>query len=240
MSFIHIKKQKIKDANGTLREIFTVQALAINSPQGKKLIPNPAGSETCTFKSFDDAVSAVRRTGFDYIYEGKKTYLMDASHRPKKRVRTGLDAFSDAIPILLERLDDKEASVISHAVFALGELEEESAILPFMDILGHEDSNVRKALAEALSKIGRNALPHLETAYQAAKDNKEKYASHIRLTVMAAYLEITHTRRELLTLILPQAVEALEDENWMVRSQAALVVGRSAQYFRDDRLQQDS
>ncbi len=238
MSFIHIKKQTVKGADGTSQEVFAVQALAINSPQGKKLIPNPAGSETCAFNSFEEAIESVRHAGFDYIFEGKKTYLMDRVHRPKKRIRTGLDAFSDAVPLLLERLQDKEPAVITHAIFALGELEEESALLPFMDALGHEDSNVRKALAEALAKIGRSALPHLVTAYQAAKQNKEKYASHIRLTVMGAYLEMTHTHRELLSLILPQAVEALEDENWMVRSQAALVVGRAAQYFRDDRLQE--
>ncbi len=239
MSFIHIKKQEVKGGDGTSKEIFAVQALAINSPQGKKLIPNPTGNETCAFDTFEEAIAAIRHAGCDYIFEGKKTYLMDRTHRPKKKVRTGLDAFSDAIPLLLDRLQDKEAAVITHAIFALGELEEVSAIPSLIDLLGHEDANVRKALAEALAKIGYSALPHLASAYQSAKTSQEKYASHIRLTVMGAYLEITHMRRELLSQILPHAVEALEDENWMVRSQAALVVGRAAQYFRDERLQAD-
>ena len=237
MSFVHIKKQERTNAQGETETRFAVQAMSIMGPGGqRKLIPNPAGSEAMAFSSLEDAVEMIRRAGFDYIFEGKKTYLMDTAPAVARRasIRTRDTAsLDDAIPILVERLQDKEPSVVSNAAFALGELDDSEAILPMIELLGHEDSNVRKALAEALAKLGHPSIPALQSAFENAQVNSaERHAAHVRLTVMTAYLEMIHYHPELLSVFTPYAVHALEDENWLVRAQAALVVGHIAQTYR--------
>lgn len=241
MGFIHIKKQNVTGPEGEPRTVYAVQAIAINAPQGKRLIPNPSGNEACVFDTFEEAEAAVQRAGFDYIFEGRKVYLTDRMAAPHRPVPTygdyGAAALQGAVPLLIERLRDREPSILANAAFALGEIRDPACIQPLIDILGHEDANVRKAVAEALAKLGGGALGALQAAYENARTTREKYGAHARLTVMTAYLEMTHTHRELLNQVLPQAIGALTDENWLVRAQAALVVGQAAQFFRDEREQ---
>lgn len=237
MTFIHIKRQQIRDETGNNREYFAVQAIAINGPEGKKLIPNPSGSEACLFETLEEAEAAVRRAGFDYVFEGKKTYLMDRPvSRRRPPVQYGPDAITQAVPLLIERLRDKESGVVASAAFALGELKDGSAAEPLTEILGHEDPAVRRAAAEAMARLGADAIGPLHAAFEATRGQRDKNPTHVRLTVMSAYLEMTHTHRELLGQVLPQVIEALEDESWLVRSQAAQVIGHAAQFFQDDRL----
>lgn len=234
MSFIHIKKQKVGSSDNP-REVFVVPAMAITTGQGKKLIPNPAGTENCVFETFEEAEQAVKRAGFDYIFEGKKTYTLQQPPAPMPMPETGGPiSIQEAIPLLIERLKDRESSVIAHAAFALGELIAEKAIEPLIGLLGHEDGSVRKEVAEALAKMGGAAVSHLKSAFQSARRSKEKNANYIRLSVINTYLEMTRSHRELLGLVMPQVVEGLSDESWLVRSQAALVIGHSAQYFRGE------
>ena len=229
MTFIHIKKQA--QANG--EDVFIVPAMALQSPEGKKLIPNPGGSEMCMFNTLEEAQSAVRRAGFDFIYEGKKTYTMNEGYKPRVNV-TDNNALQQAVPLLVERLNDKEPSVLANTAFALGALNDEAAVEPLSSLLGHDDPTVRRNVAEAMAKMGYMSIPTLKRCYETALKSKEKHAGYTRLTVMQAYLEMTHSHRELLDQVLPQAVEALQDDNWLVRAQAALVVGHSAEYLKEE------
>lgn len=238
MTFIHIKKQTVHRNEGPV-EVYAIPAVALSTTQGKRLIPNPAGQETCVFATFEEAEDAVRRAGFDYIFEGQKTYTSrttPVTEIPRAPAFTGPVSILEAIPLLMERLKDREPSVVSHAAYALGELGAAQAVLPLISLLGHEDSSVRKEVAESLAKLGDTSLPHLRTAFSEAQRSKEKNANHVRLTVVNTYLEMTHSRRELLGEVLPQLVDALSDESWLVRSQAALAIGHSAQYFREDQI----
>jgi hypothetical protein len=235
MSFIHIKKQTIRRGD-VPQEVFAVSAVALTTTQGKKLIPNPAGTETCVFTTFEEAEEAVRRAGFDYIYEGQKYYIAQVTkvEPPRQTVYQGPASILDAIPTLMERLQDREPAAVANAAYALGELGAAQAVKPLMTLLGHEDGSVRKEVAEALAKLGDHAIALLRTAFYEARRSREKNANHIRLTVVNTYLEMTHSRRELLVEVLPQLVEALSDESWLVRSQAALAIGHSARFFRED------
>ncbi|MBY0451154.1 MAG: HEAT repeat domain-containing protein [Cyanobacteria bacterium] len=238
MSFIHIKKTRIEQLEGWI-EAFAVPAMSIQSPQGKKLIPNPLGHEACLFQTLEESIEATHRAGFDALYEGRKFYRPEkaAEVRPKpssSRSPSAPTALNEAVPILIQRLQDREPTVIANAAVALGELRAHTAVSAMIGILGHEDPNVRKAVAEALSKLGDSALPSLKAAYQQALISQDKQASYIRLTVMSAYLSYTYTHRELLPELLPQVVDALNDDSWLVRAQAALVLAQSAQYYRDD------
>ncbi|MBY0404657.1 MAG: hypothetical protein K2X66_12210, partial [Cyanobacteria bacterium] len=122
-SFIHIKKKTVSRGDG-VTELYAVPAVAISIGQGKKLIPNPAGSETCIFNTLEEAESAVKRAGFDYIFEGVKTYTTQSqyeAHLPQTPAGPSV-TIEDSIPILIERLVDRETTVIANAAFALGEL----------------------------------------------------------------------------------------------------------------------
>ena len=232
MSFIHIKRKTIQKPEGAI-EVFAVPAVAITSAQGKILIPNPAGNEACVFQTLEEAEQAVQRAGFDYIYEGKKTYALTKNRDASRISPSEASPLESAIPILLERLKDREPTVIANTAFALGELRALEATHALSDLLGHEDFAVRKEVAEAYAKLGRNALSVLINAFNQARRRPEKNASHARLTIMTAYLEMVQTHRDLIPDLLPQAVEALNDESWLVRAQAALVVGHAARLLRD-------
>lgn len=237
MTFIHIKKIQHLDGENGLREQFAVPSMAISTPQGKKLIPNPAGTEASLFDSLGEAEAAIRQAGFDYVFEGRKTYTLKSTQRTSVQadsasITAGGQVLDDAIPVLISRLHDREPSVVSNAVYALGALRAHAALDALSEILGHDDPTVRKHVAEAMARMGRLALPHLLDAYREAQGSAAKNAPYIRLTVVQAFLELTHipgASTALLAPCLPHAISALNDDNWLVRGQAALVIGRIAE-----------
>jgi hypothetical protein len=240
MNFIPIKKiQKPDPATGALQEKYAVPSVAIATQQGRMLIPNPAGNEASLFDTLEEAEDAIRRAGFDYEFEGKRTYTMAQPAPAKERPRaSGQAPLEQAVPLLIQHLQDREAAVVSHAAYALGTLKAYAALEPLADILGHDDPTVRKNVADAMARLGATALPRLREAFEQARASNQKQAPYIRLTVLNAFLEMLEQGPGGLVLseqFVPLAVVALDDESWLVRSQAALVVGRTAQAIEDEK-----
>lgn len=240
MTFIHIKKIQAGDPdNGGMRDLYAVPSVAIATPQGRKLIPNPSGNEASLFPTLEEAEEAIRRSGFDYIYEGKKTYTL----REEKKATPAASSqrsLEEAAPILIRHLHDRESSVVANAVYALGAMKAYSALDSLVTILGHDDPTVRKNVAEAMANMGRTALPYLRDAYEEALSSTSKNAPYVRLTVVVAFLEmIPGSPYSFIEQFLPLAVQALEDESWLVRSQAALVVGRAAEARAEEKAVQE-
>lgn len=232
MTTIHIKKlTRTNTTTGESSERFALPAVALETPQGKKLIPNPAGKETCLFDTLEEAEQAARLGGFDYEYDGKTTHNYDA-YKKAPKAKTG-NPFEDSIPLLIQRLNDEKSAVIANAAFALGQIRSEDAIPALCEHLGHDDSGIRKNVAEALANLGFPAIQPLRQAWQSAQNSVSKDAPYVRLTIMTAFLELINSHREFTGQILPMAVEALEDDNWLVRSQAALVLGNAAKLIYD-------
>ena len=228
MSFVHIKKIQHHDAKlGVLREVYAVASMAIVTPQGKKLIPNPSGQEALLFETLEEAQQAVRLAGFDYIFEGKKTYTIKPEG-PALPVNSSGVSLTDAIPALMHQLNDREPSVVANAAFALGALRATNALEALSECLGHDDPNVRKQVAEAMARMGAASLSWLRDAYEAAKTSKHKNAPYIRLTVMSAYLELAQVMPGLIDYVLGQVLDGVQDESWLVRAQAAQVVGQAS------------
>ncbi len=227
MSFVHIKKIQHPDPRlGVLREVFAVPSVAIVTPQGKKMIPNPSGQEAMLFDTLEEAQQAIRLAGFDYVYEGKKTYTLSAE---EKAPIAGAPTLEDAIPSLIRRLEDREPAVVANAAFALGALHATSALEALAGCLGHDDPTVRKHVAEAMARMGGSALSFLRDAFAQAQTGKDKNAPYVRLTVMLAYVELAQTMPHLVDHFLPQVLEGLDDESWLVKVQAGLAVGLAAQ-----------
>ncbi len=227
MSLIHIKRvTKNHPISNEMVEKFLLPAVAISTPQGKKLIPNPAGQEACIFDTLEEAEHAARMGGFDYQFEGKTTHMMEApmksasGHTPR--------ALRDVIPLLIERLQDKEGSVVANAALALGEIAAEDAIVPLCQILGHEDNVIRKSVAGALANIGMPAIPHLQDEWEMARKDTSKQAPYVRLTIMMTYVAMGEQQQGLPISVLPITSEGLEDESWLVRAQAALAIAHLA------------
>lgn len=232
MTLIHIKKlTRSNTTTGETTEKFALPAVALETPQGKKLIPNPAGKETCLFDSLEEAEQAARLGGFDYEYDGKTTHNYDA-YKKAPKVSTG-NPFDDSVPLLIERLGDEKSTVVANAAYALGQIRSEDAIPALCEHLGHDDSNIRKNVAEALANLGFPAIQPLRQKWEEAQHSKSKDAPYVRLTIMTAFLELINSHREFTGTILPMAVEGLEDENWLVRAQAALVLGNAAKLLYD-------
>lgn len=233
MSFVNIRRLD-KAETGLDHDQFVVPAVSIMTQQGKKLIPNPAGNEVYVFDSLEDAEATVRRAGFDYIFEGRKTYTVGRQAGPSQVVVHPADPLRASVMILMERLRDREPTVISNAAFALGELNASEAIQPLCDILGHDDPTIRKSVAEALAKLGPKALVPLRRTWQDYRQSKQKDAPYVRLTIMATYTLMFQLGYLPVDDTLPQILEGLQDESWLVRAQAALVIGNAAQHLKND------
>ncbi|HEY9745467.1 MAG TPA: HEAT repeat domain-containing protein [Oculatellaceae cyanobacterium] len=229
MSFISIKTIKKRDPERGLIEVFAVPAMGLTTPQGKTLIPNPAGQEALIFETLEEAEAAVRRAGFDYEFEGKKTYLLDPAGGKTKTTGTAcsLDA---AVPILIQRLRDREPTVIANSATALGFLKAYEAMDSLIAILGHEDASVRKAVSEALARLAPHSIPAVRKAFEAARKSTQMNAPYIRLTTLTSLMEMIQIGQgvPVLEQCLPMVLEALEDESWLARAQAAQVAGQLA------------
>ena len=243
MNAIPIKKLNKPDpATGQLRDVFAVPSVAIDSPQGKILIPNPSGREAALFASLEEATEAIRRAGFDYEFEGKTTYTMNEGAGKRKSASTAASAqpLEASVPLLIEHLKEREPSVAANAAFALGALRAGQALEPLLAILGHDDPVVRKNTAEAIARLGAVAVPHLKQSYEKALSSSHKNAPYIRLTIMNSFLEMLEQGSGVAYSghYLPLAVHALSDDSWLVKAQAALLVGRTAQAIEADKSRQ--
>ncbi len=238
-TFIPIKKIQKRSASGQAETWFAVPAMAISSPQGRLLIPNPAGAEAQLFATLEEAEEAVRRAGFDYEFEGKQVYAFQSTVSAKSAAitRPGANPLEQAVPLLIEHLRDRESSVVANAAYALGTMRAGAALEPLSQILGHDDPTVRKNVAEAMGRLGPAALTHLSMAFEKARTNTGKQAPYIRLTALSAFLEMVEQGQvsSCSGHYLPLAITALQDDSWLVRSQAALLVGRTAQALDEER-----
>lgn len=233
MNFVNIRRVDAAE-NGTANEQFVVPAVSIMTPQGKKLIPNPSGNESMVFGTLEDAETAVRLAGFDYIFEGRKTYTVGRHTTSAHAIVHPADPLRASVLVLIDRLRDREPTVIGNAAFALGELNAGEAIVPLTEILGHDDPSIRKSVAEALAKLGPKALAALRRNWQDYRQSKQKDAPYARLTIMTAYTTMFQMGYLPVDEVLPQILEGLQDESWLVRAQAALVIGHAAQHLKSE------
>lgn len=240
MSFIIIKKiQQHDPVTHEKKDVYAVPSVAIATPQGRKLIPNPSGNEASLFDTLEEAEEAIRRAGFDYEFEGKRTYTMSQGpSQAKTSMRSGgQPPLELAIPILIKHLQDREVSVVANAAYALGTVRAYAALEPLAEILGHDDPSVRKNVAEAMARLGASALPRLRDAFEKARSSTHKNAPYIRLTVLNTFLEMLEQGygASVSDQFLPLAVTSLEDESWLVRAQAALLIGRTAHALEEEK-----
>jgi hypothetical protein len=241
VTYVTIHKQTVDQGQGP--EVwFVVPAVAFDTPEGKQRVPNPVGTETLAFKTLEDAQAAIRRAGFDFMYEGKKTSALGDVYGKSlapSTIPASVWDLATCVPPLLALLEAREPSVIVNAAFALGELQDvpsaNQAVEPLIGLLSHEDSHVRKAVTDALAKLTRHAVPQLLNAYDAARKSTDKTASTIRLSVMQTYNALVQTQgpdslKDRWGRLLSQAAQALDDPSWLVRAQAALVIGHAARW----------
>ena len=231
METIYIKRQPNPKASGEFH--YVVPAVGIRTREGLRLIPHPYGSETTSFDSLEITIEQVHRAGYGAEYEGKR-YPLPArqsiskakpSFRPRHKSAL-MNIIEQAVPVLLEQLNDNTPTVVASAAFAMGELRETAALPGLIHALSNEDATVRKNVTEALAKIGKPALSGVQNAL------KDKHWL-VRHSALAVLIELIHCNLDLLPEILPEAMPLLKDESWLVRSQAASVFGEAAKIFNE-------
>jgi bilin biosynthesis protein len=228
MEVIHIRHQGLLDGDPS----FLVSAVSLQSPGGgKKLIPHPFGQEVATFKSLQDAVEAIHRAGYDAECDGlsyhKNPNAPRQSSTPSRGGKNGSfeDVIDRVLPDLKNQLKDKSPGVVANAAYVLGEIGSEDAIIALMDCFHHDDASIRKNASDAVAKIGKPAIKALR---HGLKDGQWL----VRHTSLLAVVELAGRSPELLANCLPDVVPLLKDENWLVRSQAALVFGEVAKLIK--------
>lgn len=229
-----------------MQDAYAVPCVAIATPDGRRLIPNPSGTEAQVFATLEEASEAIRRAGFDYSFEGQTTHLLaqgpaDALSNARSANATGRP-LEDAIPMLIQLLKDRESGVVAQAASALGALRTQAARDALVGILGHDDPGVRKNAADALARLGTPALHSLREALTKARNSNHANAPYIRLSVLTVYLEMLRqgSDRAAMAHFLPQAVESLTDESWLVRAQAAQVLGQAALAIEEEKRRQEA
>lgn len=214
------------DPNAPVR--YAIPAVGIQTPQGKRFIPNPTGRESWVFDSLEEARQAIHQAGFASEFEGQVHASQPTNARiaPSRSMDGNLE---QAIPILIERLKDNEPTVVAHAALALGSLQATQAITPLCQILGHEDGTVRKHVAEGLAKFGSNVIPQLKDAWdKTLTTTSSPKTPYIRLTLITTCSQWAQRQRQLPAPLLNIAIDGLNDTSWLVRSQAALAIAYAA------------
>lgn len=132
----------------------------------------------------------------------------------------------EAVPDLINLLEDKEPSVVSSAAWALGKVGKDavSAVPELIKLLGSKDAETRRAAAAALGAIARDGgeVPDA-TASLLPMLQEQQPAS--RKTAAVALGSLAKTNAEISTA-LPKLVELLRDKEPVVRAAAAGALGR--------------
>lgn len=119
----------------------------------------------------------------------------------------------EAVKLLIVALEDKAEMVRSGAAFALGELGDEAAVEPLLQLLIDDASETGDHAADALAKIGQPAAAGLIEALQQAE-------AGVRVRATRALVPIK-SRQAIGPLFY-----ALEDESYMVRHYAEIALER--------------
>src|SRR5262249_23625750 len=115
-----------------------------------------------------------------------------------------------AVPPLLARLSDDDATVRRAVVAALGDIGDARAARPLAQLV--EDPALQASALESLRRLGLAALPEVEKAFAASTPDVRRL-----LVDLVAKLEDGRGRRLLLA--------ALADDSAQVRAEAALALG---------------
>jgi HEAT repeat protein len=251
--FIPIKQQlaPTKTTDGKNISLFVIPVMVLQTPQGNKSIPNPHGQEVEAFPSLEAAIIAIEQAGFDAEFEGRHVrFNAEASlnaqqpKTPTKALTPKLQAeqlvqegLKSAIPLLISRLKDVEAFTLVPSVRALGVLQAKEAIPAMLNLLGHDSPDVREAVSVALSQFGSGIVPDLMALYaKLLTESKGENAYRKRLDILNTYHELVKRNpTNILAGVMSQLLQALNDDQWLLRSAAAHVMATVAQKQREER-----
>ncbi len=120
---------------------------------------------------------------------------------------------ADAVLEQIAALKDEDWAVREEAAIALGEAQDQRAVIPLVAVLNDGDRSVREAAIGALKVMGGAAVVPLGDCLQSSDSVLQESAASILYTIS------DHR-------ILDQLLEALENQNWIVRMHAAKALGR--------------
>jgi HEAT repeats len=216
---------------GQPRLVFQFPAMALETPTGAQLIPNPNGRQAASFASLEAAMAAIHQAGFDALWQDRLYPLRRG--QPSEKAAVELLALADPVDQaaaqlvapLLARLGDREVPVLTASLEALGYLKAPGLLEAIETLLDHESPEVRQSLAGALSQLGTAARDWVRMRYDATLDTTGKQRPdvyRIRLTLMAVYTEMAKAHGPVFMVpVMGQLHQGLSDGHWLVRAQAA-------------------
>lgn len=228
---ITLKSQYEPGPQGQPKLVFQFPAMALETPTGVQLVPNPNGRQAASFDTLEAALQAVHRAGFDAIWQGRTyPYRQPRDGNPSSiplptaRLADPIDqAAAELVAPLLDRLRDKEVPVLTAALETLGQLQAPELLDHIEPLIEHESPEVRQSLAQALSLLGEPARQWVHLRYHQTLEGKQRPDVYrIRLMLVTVYTEMAKATAP--TFLLPamdQLREAMADPHWLVRAQAA-------------------
>ncbi len=255
--FVPIKQQLStkQTAPSKQNNLFVIPVMVLQTPQGTRSIPNPHGQEVEAFLTLEEAISAIEQAGFDAEFEGRHVRLntqeglnvqKQSPSSPVKSLTPKLQAeqlvqegLKSAIPLLINRLKDAEAFTLVPSVKALGVLQAKEAVPAILTLLGHDSPDVREAVSVALSQFGSDIVVDLMKTYaKLLSESKGEFAYRKRLDILNTYHELVKRNNStVLAGVMSQLLQALNDEQWLLRSAAAHVLATVAQKQREEKQQ---
>ncbi|XVJ52139.1 MAG: HEAT repeat domain-containing protein [Vampirovibrio sp.] len=229
---MQITIQKKTNKSGTV--VYVIPGMSLLTPEGEKLIPNPNGLKPMPYEALDNALSACHKAGYDATFDGtlypqahakaRQARAIPMEHQQQFMVK---EALQKGFPILLKRLEDKEALVLVATIRALGFYSKPEAIAPILQHLGHESGDVRQAIQQACCTLP--LLPTLQALGQAygqslVHERNAEAGYRVRLTVLKSWEAMVQSLpMESFSVVMSHFLHALEEEQWLIRSTAASV-----------------
>ena len=214
MQKISIKKRIV---NG--EPVYFVQALSLKNSENKTalLIPHPVGTEILEFNTLEEAVAAVRKSGFDYnIPDGEivsEEVVADLTRTRKTDIENVLfNKFKS-------KTNDINSSVASSALKALSYLNDKDAIDIFISKLGEDNDKIREVAIDSLVSYKNGVV---EKLIEALSDSNwvTRNSAITALTKICEYADVEQEE------ILIPIINRIDDTNPIVQSSALIAAGQ--------------
>ena len=198
---------------------YYVQALSLKNSENKisLLIPHPQGNERLEYKTLEEAVAAVKKSGFEYELPENESVSADLVKDLTRTSKTDLQniLFSK----LKSKTNDINSSVSASALKALSYLQDADAIDIFLSKIGEDNDKIREIAIEALVSYGEIVIEKLISALE----DTNWVMRNSAITALTKMSELTDADKQ---KILTHIIKRIDDKNTIVQSNALIASGQ--------------
>lgn len=234
---IEIKYRPAKSPEGV--EAWLLPCMLIPTPTAPKHVPHPLGTVVQTFATLEEALARVHQAGYTGVCQGrsyppKARQATAPTAKPRQETLQLQQALELALPVLLQRLHDKEPACLAQALQTLSHYPsqslDEKVLLQVVQACYHDAPDVREGSLAALQRwfatdTNRLTLLLSQQLSKAQAHPVQSESQRQRLGCLTVLQTLaSHGHRHSLVPFMHLLLHALEDDYWLNRTTAMATV----------------